>query len=145
MCIRDRAFLAHLDFQHLEALFHGSFGVRHHDRHRVHRDGQVGFDGIAGTAQHLVQRFAAALGKQVIESHVHGSLGAGVAHQAAVQFGHDRVQVLHLQPAQGRGDAFLHRGVQRAQGLAGDDGGGRRFAVAHGAGVGCLLYTSRCV
>ena len=46
-----------------------------------------------------------------------------------MQFAHDAVEVFDLHPDQGWADKIADRTFDRTQRIAGDDGGGRRFAV----------------
>ena len=124
------AFLADLDLQNVKALFYGVEAVFHHLGNGVYGDGDVGFERCARPAQQLVEGLFLRPGPEVVEGHVHRRLGGGVVHHAGVELFHAGGQIQNVHAHQRGADVIVHGAEYGAVGVAGDDGGGRRFAVA---------------
>ena len=131
--------LAHLDLQAVVAAVDGVQGVAHHLLGVVHADGDVGDDGLLRAAHQLVDRDLIQLAIQVPQGHIHGSLGAGVLLDAAVQRDHQVFELIHVAADDGLGDVVADGTDDSTGGVAGDNAGGRCLTVAHRTGVGVDL------
>ena len=81
-------------------------------------------------AQEPPERRVQGLAPQVQQGHIHRRLGGGVVDHGALQFLHHRVQVHQVHADDGRGDEVPDGAGYGALRLPGDDGGGRRLAIA---------------